>query len=238
MTLLKPKDAATLVAQTRSDHAVLIGGQAVAFWIEYFSIQSRLPALTRDIDYLGTIAEAKRVSARLKIPHKLKTATLDDHTPNSAVLSVDMPGYQEPVLIDYLAFILGVETEAIKKSAVVIEFEGEPIRVLHPLLLLQAKIWNLYKFEDKRDAEGIEQARLAIEIAAAFIERATNMSQRELLKAIEAIGKFAATTPSRFAAEKYQLDCLKAIPQSVFREGVLPEEFHNKRWPKILAAAK
>lgn len=237
MTLLKPQDAVTLVAQTRSDNTVLIGGQAVAFWIEYFGIESRLPALTRDIDYLGTIAAAKRVSARLKIPHKLKIATLDDHTPNSAVISVQMTGYPEPVLIDYLASILGVESEAIKKSAVLAEFQGEPIRVLHPLLLLQAKMWNLYRFEDKRDAEGVEQARLAIEIAAAFIERA-NLPQRELLKAIEAIGKFAATTPARFAVEHFKLDCLKAIPESVFRPGVLPTAFHEKRWPQLLAATK
>ena len=237
MTLLKPEDAATLIVQTRSDNAVLIGGQAVAIWIGYFGIQSRLPALTRDIDYLATKAEAKRVSARLKIPHKLKTATLDDHTPNSAVLSVEMHGYPEPVLIDYLASVIGVGSEAIEKSAVVVEFERQPIRVLHPLQLLQTKIWNLYRLEDKRSPEGIEQARLAIEIAAAFIEKA-NMPRRELLNAIETIGRFAATAPARFAAERFQLDCLKAIPQSVFREGVLPAEFHNKRWPQILAAAK
>lgn len=237
MTLLKPQDAAALVAQTRSDKAILIGGQAVAFWAQYFGIQSRLPALTGDIDYLATIAEAKRISARLKIPHKLKIASLDDRTPNSAVISVEMQGYPEPVLIDYLASIIGMKSEAIEKSAVVIEFEGEPIRVLHPLHLLQAKLWNLYRLEGKRTPEGIEQARLAIEIAAAFIEQAI-MSQRELLNAIEAIGKFAATAPARFAAEHFQLDCLKAIPQSVFREGALPEEFHNKRWPQILAATK
>ena len=234
---LKPEDAAALIAQTRSENAVLIGGQAVAFWIQYFGIQPRLPALTGDIDYLGTIAEAKRVSAHLKIRHKLKTATLDDHTPNSAVLSVEMHGYPEPVLIDFLASIIGVGSEAIKKSAVVVEFEGEPIRVLHPLHLLQTKIWNLYRLEDKRTPEGIEQARLAIEIAAEFIEHA-DMTRRELLDAIEAIGKFAATAPARFAVEHFQLDCLKAIPQSVFQEGVLPGEFHSKRWPQILAATK
>ncbi|MBI1966055.1 MAG: hypothetical protein HYS46_07390 [Betaproteobacteria bacterium] len=237
MTPLKPKDAAALVVQTRSDNAVLIGGQAVAFWIQYFDIQPRLPALTGDIDYLATIAEAKRVSARLKIPHKLKTASLDDHTPNSAVLSVEIRGYPEPVLIDFLASIIGVESEAIKISAVVIEFEGVPIRVLHPLHLLQTKIWNLYRLENKRTPEGIEQARLAIEIAAAFMEQA-NMPRRALLNAIEAAGKFAATVPARYAAEYFKLDCLKAIPRSVFRKGVLPAEFLNKRWPQILAATQ
>jgi hypothetical protein len=236
---LRPEHAAILIAQTRSENTVLIGGQAVAFWIRYFGIDSRLAALTGDIDYLGTKTEAKRVSDKLKIRHSFKAATLDDHTPNSAVLAVEMEGYEEPVLIDFLASVMGLESGEIEKSAVTIEFEGQELRVLHPLHLLRSKIWNLYRLDGKRTPEGIEQARLAIEIAATFIEhQLANMTQRELLNAIETIGKFAATTPARFAAERFKLDCLKAIPQSVFREGVLPENFHGKRWPRILAATK
>ena len=234
--ILKPEDAALLIAQTRSENTVLIGGQAVAFWIRQFNIQPQLPALTVDIDFLGTRNDAKTVSARLKIPHMLKIATFDDHTPNSALLSVDMEGYPEPVLIDYMASIIGVESNAIQKSAVAVEFQGQPLRVLHPLQLLQAKIWNLYRLVGKRTPEGIEQARLAIEIAAAFVEQA-GMSQRDLLDAIEAIGRFAPTQPARFAADTYGLDCLRAIPASVFQDGVLPDNFHKKRWPQILANA-
>ncbi len=234
--ILKPEDAALLIGQTRSENTILIGGQAVAFWIRYFKIRARLPALTVDIDYLGTRSEAKRASARLNLPHTLKIAAFDDHTPNSALLSVTLKGYPEPILIDYLASIVGVESKAIEESAVVVEFAGEPLRVLHPLQLLQAKIWNLYRLESKRTPQGIEQARLAIEIAAAFIEQA-DMRQRELLNAIEAIGRFAQTVPARFASDNYRLDCLQAVPASVLRKGVLPEAFHRKRWPQILANA-
>ena len=128
---LKPEDAARLIGETHSDNAVLIGGQAVSIWSRYFNIQARLPALTNDIDYLGTKTEAKRASDRLNIPHKLKIATFDDHTPSSGLLSVELEGYPEPVLIDYLATIIGVESKAIEKSAVTVEFEGKPLRILH-----------------------------------------------------------------------------------------------------------
>ena len=234
--ILKPADAARLIAQTRSQSTVLVGGQAVAFWIGQFNIQPQLPALTVDIDYLGTKRDARSASARLKIRHKLKIATFDDHTPGSALLSVEMEGYPEPILIDYMASIIGVESKAIQKSAVTVEFQGQPLRVLHPLHLLQAKIWNLYRLEAKRTPEGVEQARLAIEIAAAFIGRA-GMSRRDLLDAIEGVGRFAPTQPARFASEEYGLDCMKAIPASVLRKGILPEVFRNKRWPQILANA-
>lgn len=233
---LKPEDAAQLIAQTHSKGTVLIGGQAVAFWAGYFGIASRLPALTADIDYLGTKAEAIRASHRLKLRHELKVATLDDATPNAAVLSVKMDGYPEPIIIDYLAAIIGLESRAIAKSAITVEFEKESLRVLHPLQLLEAKIWNLYSLETKRTPEGIEQARLAIEIGAAFIDQA-RMSQKELLKAIEVIARFAATVPARYAREHFDLDCLKAIPAPIFQDGILPPVFHEKRWPQLVAAA-
>jgi len=147
-----------------------------------------------------------------------------------------MTGYPEPVTIDYLASIIGIESKDIEKTAILAEFQGKPLRVLHPLLLLQAKIWNLYRLEEKRTPEGIEQARLAIEIASAFIKSA-NMSQRDLLNAVETIAKFAATSPARFA-KRYGLDCMNAIPDMIFKKGVLPAAFHEKRWPQLVAAAK
>lgn len=233
---LKPEDAALLIEQTRSKAIVLIGGQAVAFWARYFGIEPRLPALTSDIDYLGTRAEAVRTSHRLKLRHEINVATLDDATPNTAVLAVQLDGYPEPIIIDYLAAIIGLDSRAISKSAITVEFENEPLRILHPLQLLEAKIWNLYRLETKRTPEGIEQARLSIDIVAAFIDQA-RMPQKELLKAIEAIARFAATNPARYA-RRFELDCMKAIPASVFKEGVLPALFHEKRWPQLVAATR
>ena len=141
------------------------------------------------------------------------------------------------VLIDYVAEIVGLKSKAIAQSAVTIEFQGQRLRVLHPIQLMQSKIWNLYRLKDKQTAEGVEQARLAIEVAAAVVE-ASGLGKRDLLKAVESIGKFSATTPARHVRDNYRLDCLKAVPASVFKKGVLPAAFHEKRWPQILAAAK
>ncbi len=234
--ILKPEDAAFLIGQTRSEKSVLVGGQAVAFWARQFDIRPRLPALTVDIDFLATRAEAKRVAARLTVRHVLKAAALDDNTPNSAVLLVTLDNYPEPVLVDYMASIVGVDSKAVEKSAVEVEFGGQPLRVIHPVHLLHSKIGNLYYLSSKRSEEGVEQARLSIGIAAAFLERA-KLTKRERLKAIEAIGKYSLTAPARYAVETFGLDCLKAVPASLLRKGALPEEFLKKRWPQILASA-
>ncbi len=233
---LDPDDAARLIDQTRSEKSVLVGGQAVYFWARRFNLRPRLDVLTVDIDFLATRAEAKRAAAQLRMPHTFTVATFDDHAPNSAVLSVPLKGYRRPVMIDFMGSIIGPGTRAVEKAAVTIEFNGQPLRVIHPLHLLESKIANLHLLSAKRTPEGIEQARLAIEIVAAYLARAP-LTQRDRLNAIEAIGKFAATTPARYARESHGLDCLDAIPASLLKKGALPEKFLKTRWLQIVARA-
>jgi len=212
---LKPGDAARLIRQTRSERTVLVGGQAVAFWIEYFGIPSRLAALTADIDFLGTRRDARSASARLSLPHRLHLAAPED-LPNTATLAVDLKGHPEPVRIDFLSGVMGVDSAEIARSAVTVAVEGGTLKVIHPVPLLKSKIWNLHRLPGKRSAAGIEQARLAVAIVAAYL-RTADLKQRETLKTIEAVGKFAATTPARYARTQCRIDCLDAIPAEVPR---------------------
>lgn len=230
---LRAKDAAQLITQTHSDKTVLVGGQAVAFWAAYFGIKSELAILTSDIDYIGTTAEARRASARLDFEHRLKIATLDDATPNTAVITVKLPGYTELVLIDYLAEIIGLDSKQIQTSAVEADLHGVRLRVLHPVLLLHSKIWNLHRLESKRTPEGFEQARLAIRIVAALIRERiqARAPQREILRIVEAVGKFSATLPAVKAHAGWKLDCLAAVPKGA--GGYLTAEFRDQRWPQI-----
>jgi len=232
---LKEEDAKLLIRESSSEKSVLVGGQAVAFWAGYYGIQSRLPALTTDIDYLGTAADARKADARISFRHALKIATFDDATPNTAVITVELEGYDEPILIDYLASIVGLDSRDVRKGAVLIDFDGVRLHVLHPLQLLESKIHNLYRIESKRTAEGIEQARLAIEIAGAFVAGQVDekRDQKQLTGLIDNIGKFAATTPACFSRLAFSLECLDALPAKVFEDCVLPRLFHEKRWPQL-----
>lgn len=233
---LKKADANTLIRETASTRSILLGGQAVAFWADYFHIQPKLPALTRDIDYLATAAEAKRAAAKLSFPVQLKIATFDDATPNSAVLTVTLDGYDEPVIVDYLINIIGPTRNQIEKTSVEVEYGGNRIRIIHPLLLLQSKIANIHKLESKRTPEAIEQARLAIAIVAAFIDQRfrEKAARRELLKMVQSITKYAATQSAQYVRKHYGLKCIDAIPASVMAPGVLPDAFHERQLPRLM----
>jgi hypothetical protein len=235
---LEEEDAKLLIRESSSDKSILVGGQAVAFWAGYYGIKSELPSLTSDIDYLGSAADARKADARITFKHSLKIATLDDATPNTAVITVEIEGYESPVLIDYLASIIGVDAREIHKGAVLVEFDGVPLHVLHPLALLESKIHNLYRIEAKRGAEGREQARLAIEIARAFLIDQINagLAQKDLLRLVQQVAKFAATIEACFSRIRFSLECLHALPERIHETGVLPAPFQERQWPQLVKA--
>lgn len=237
---LSQAEGIALIAQTASPRAVLVGGQAIAVWARYFGIPSQVAALTRDVDYLGSAADAKRASANMTLAHKLRIARLDDGTPNTAVIAIQLAGHEDAVLIDYLAEIAGPTAAEIRRTAVSIQSDGATLRIMHPLLLLQSKMANLQRFESKRTAEGVEQARLAICIAAKYIDTlvAGKPAQREILRAVQSVAKFAATAPAQYARDEFSLDCLQAIPPSVLEKDVLPAKFHQESWPRLVRVAR
>jgi hypothetical protein len=236
--LLAPKDAALLIRQTRTPGSILVGGQAVTFWKDFFGVAARVPAsLTRDIDYLATPAEARAARAGLSLPGKLALAPPED-MPNTAVLTVRMDGYAYPIYIDFLSGLIGLDSKEVRSSAVTVEYEGEPLKVIHPIPLMKSKLWNLKQLQAKRTLEGIEQARLSIEIVAAYLRSRSDLGRSALLKTIEHVGKFAATEPARFAREHYSLECLDAVPPEILRSPILPDRFRETRWPQLVAATR
>jgi hypothetical protein len=62
-----PLDAATLEAcpDEMGAEMVLVGGQALAFWMDRYGLVPALAAITHDGDALGTLAQARRLARRL-----------------------------------------------------------------------------------------------------------------------------------------------------------------------------
>lgn len=248
--ILSPGEAAKLIAQLHADGALddslVVGGQAVLFWAGYFGIAMRMLSITRDVDLFGTRAQAQRAAAQLALPHTLYVADMDRATANSAQLEVRLPGHAQPVLVDFLMSVAGLKSAGIRKRAATVEIGGAQVRVLHPLDCLASKMFNLKHFAEKRTPEGVEQGRLAIEIAKAFVRqcrfvplakkatpskiapsdaaRAVNLTpaqrdsaRKTLLKAVEMIHGIAATPGALFAYEEYGVDCMHAITRSGLR---------------------
>ena len=176
---------------------VLVGGMAVDSYRALYGISSEVPNLTRDIDYFGGRADIDDAAKLLKdAGEKIKifVATMDDHTPNSGKIAVYREG-MEPIEIDFLYRINNVSDDDIVSAALTLTIDGNEVRVVNPLILMEMKIGNLAFFPSKRDAEGVDQARIAVAVTRRYLEDFINskhFERRRLLDQVERIIRFSA----------------------------------------------
>jgi hypothetical protein len=215
--------------------SLLVGGQALAVWATLYRIARPVElsiAISSDLDFLARASSASALKESLK-DWTLWITEPDDPSVNTAKLTqrVGKSGFKQ---IDFLASIQGLSTEAIRRRGVPITLKsGKTILVLHPLDVLESRLQNLLSLPEKRTAEGIAQARLAIEIAERFIIQliADGEPARAVWDAIGRVSDIATNKKLTRVFVEFELDILAAIPA----EHVAYEAFRIKRWPQLQA---
>lgn len=224
--------------QNNSYPAVLVGGQSLVAWIEYYDIpipNSETPALTQDVDFLGSIVDAKLLGKELNA--KVNVAGIDDHTPNTAVLSFRSPSTNKILIIDFLGSLIGLDEKEVRKLAVEMEFDSlGNIYVLHPILCLKSRVENLHKLKNKRNGNGITQARMAIEVTKKYLEDILQGENgiRQALNAVKRLREIALSDAGIFIYHEYDLDILTSIDPDLFKGS----KFVNQGWPRLLDLVK
>lgn len=163
-------DVLKLVFEQEPASAVLVGGQALAFWVLALEVpvpEELPPTVTRDLDILCSMETA--IAVHKRIGGKFFQATADDVTPNLARLSELINGV--PIDIDFMKGILGVRNEALVKKSIVLSL-AEPnikIRVMHPYTIWLSRLENLISIKEKRTPYGVAQANLSLAVLKQFI---------------------------------------------------------------------
>lgn len=214
--------------------ALLVGGQALAFWAQQFEVQPLdvLAAnVTLDADFLGSRNIAREMLRTMKRDGWiLWEATFDDATFQSAKLSKnERDGIKQ---VDFLSSVVGLDTEQITKRAVEVTLaEGVLLLVLHPLDVLASRFHNLASLPSKRNSQGIAQAQLALQIVKCYLEQLViGGPLRTLLSAIERVVQIAQDKRLERTMYAYSLDPLSVVPV----EQIQSEEFRVRRWPQVL----
>jgi len=221
--------------QNPSTPVILVGGQALIAWIKHYNIpvpSSETPALTQDIDFLGSHEEAQLLANELGA--KINVARMDDHTPNTAVLSFRSPNTNKILIIDFLGYLIGLNEKEVRNLAVAIKFESlSDINVLHPILCLKSRVenLNLHKLKSKRNGNGIIQASKAIEVVRKFLGEIflEVNGMRQALNAVKKIRYIALSDAGIFVYHEYGLDILLAIDVDLFKGS----KFVTHEWPRL-----
>lgn len=217
-----------------SPEGLLVGGQALAFWADRLGVvrpKVLTSGVTSDADFIGDAALARKLGKRLG--WETWIPALDDSTPNTGKVT-HRTRSGEIKQVDFLSGVVGLTTKDLARRAIEMDIpEIGHLRVLHPLDVLDSRIQNLNLLAQKRSEAGVAQARLAVEVARAFIaHEITTHGERAGLKLLERIAEIAMDSAGVKIYLLYGIDPLAGVPLQDFRTTTA---LHKVRWPQIVA---
>jgi len=229
--VLSAADVKTILGVCSAE-GVLVGGQALAFWVDHLGVrrpQELEIAVTADADFIGDSALAKKLGEALG--WKWWIPNLDDATPQTGKVTHTLADGSIKQ-IDLLSGVIGLTTLEVKRRAIDMDVpEIGPLRVMHPIDVLDSRIHNLDLLPGKRNAAGIAQGALATAMVRAFISHELeSRGERVALKLLERVAAVAAEPGAVRIFLLYGIDPLNAIPLEDFRTNAA---LHTKRWPQI-----
>jgi hypothetical protein len=230
---LTPEDVQKILSIC-SPRGLLVGGQALAFWADHLQVErpvNLVSGVTADADFIGDSVLAKDLARRLG--WQIWIPALDDSTPQTGkVTQRTRSGAVKQV--DFLSGVVGLTTKDLARRALEIEMPNiGRLRVIHPIDVLDSRIQNLHLLPEKRTDAGIAQARLAVDVARAFIRReVVTRDERAGIKLLERVADIASDIAAVRVFLLYSIDPLKAVPLEDFRT---TSALHKVRWPQIVA---
>ena len=223
-----PLDAATLDAflQDMGTDMVLVGGQALAFWMDRYGVASTAAAISNDGDALGNLERAQRIAAKLRAA----LLTPDRNALTSLVAQIRIPtgsaGKVRNIDILHLLFtISGLRksrefTHAVWRESVEIEWKlGHRIRVMHPLHVLDSRVQNAVGLLEAKGPHVVTQAIWAVDVAREAIRRVLRMpAETERLGGfIRQVHNLARSRAGRRILYQHGIEVLDAIPMKEIR---------------------
>ena len=233
------------VLKAAGDQVVLVGGQALAFWVRRYNLA--LPAgvatVSADMDFLarspGDMDTVKRfaraIHGHVLVPNRRALTALV----GQVVLDVSDDEY---INIDVIHDLIGIEPDAVRKRAVRVEQGDTVYRVMHPLDVLHSRVANLHKILDK--AERLQEKRrmqlaLGIDVAREFQRavaaeapaRALATGRSPIQHYVSMIERLAVEDAGRKVAARHGLHVADAIDPLFIPAG----PFWELRWPTLKA---
>lgn len=220
---------------------VLVGGQALNYWAQKLDIVtpestgSFGPALSRDIDFLGTAIEAQTFAKAIK--GKILIAGFEDHSPNTALVTFDLDGEEHQ--IDFLRHLKGFTpselVEVWDKAAVIELVKNKPeLRIMHPMHCLQSQLENVYGTLNRRDEPNGERyagrVRLAVETCRCIaLKNLTDGNINGALEVVELVHGLSRKEPAMRARHTDSIH----VESGAIYEPPMPSNFLEKRLPQL-----
>ncbi|SCK08155.1 hypothetical protein VAR608DRAFT_0218 [Variovorax sp. HW608] len=222
-----PLDAATvdLLLSNMGVDMVLVGGQALAFWMDRYGINPDGVAISNDGDVLGNIARAHDLAAAMRA----SVLTPPKRAMTSLVGQIRVPVDDGKVRnIDVLHRLFTVSglrkstdfTNQVIQDSVKVEWRpGRFIRVMDPIDVLESRVQNAVGLFEDKGPHVLTQALWAIEVAkAVLLKLARNPQEGERLGTkLQRIYQLANSQPGKRLLKEHQIEVLDAVDRGQLR---------------------
>lgn len=216
---------------------MLVGGQALAFWLAYFRIDfSGGPRVyvSSDADFLGFLKHvegfARAIGGKAVYPPKRGMSALHGTAEKSAGGRF--------VGVDVLHKVVGLDADAVRKRAVEVTHPRDPslrFLVMDPVDCLVSRFENLRQIPEMQNEVDTWQAAKAIAVCRAYIGELIRLGgERKAIKAATALFQVAGSATGLQAHAKYGLDILEGVPLDAFSS----ETFRREQARRSLAAIR
>lgn len=240
-----PPDMVQRVLDQATGDVVLIGGQALAFWMGHYGIRQPVdgaPAISRDVDFFTAHAGDESPLRRFAQAIGGHAYPTPPHGLSALVGSAIAPAGDGRIYnVDLLHKVVGLTRSHVRENAVEVDVGGGRIlHVLHPIDVLQSRNANLHELAEKQDEAGCLQLRLAIEVARRYLEEAIDAAEcesggdrakrdRAVLRIIADVAAYAREDAARKNADRYGIFLADAIP--AWR--IASPAFRERQWPRL-----
>lgn len=219
-----PRQEIERLLRAMSAETVLVGGQALAFWMSRYGLvraDGEDYAVTRDADLLGSLADARHLAqllhGRLVVPRK--------NVRTSIVAQVRLPvaGSTLEYNVDILHKLYDIgglrkssefTRRAIARAAVVsIPDDGE-IKILHPMDVLASRVNNAAGLLKHKGEHVLTQVCWSIEVARhALLRVAQHPTEEERPgKLAQEIYRLACSSAGRRLFKEHDIEVFDALP--------------------------
>jgi hypothetical protein len=168
--MLTPSQVLHILKELKPSRMVLLGGQAVNLWSEFYNCEDKpwvnhRPFTSEDVDACGDNAQMLRLLKRLEINTTIEVsvdlpATHEEKLVNTGILII-RPLNATPndfLGINIIHSPLGLSPQEIHEKQCEIKLNNIPIPVLHPIQCIESKAINLIRLEQtaRQDKKHLE----------------------------------------------------------------------------------
>ena len=237
---------ALLEPLTANRRIVLVGGQAVAFWMRFLQERGEFehdePLASKDIDFEGSAQSVRRAAELLA--GRMKIARMDDATPNTViVLFTDSDGVSRE--IDFIDAPLGLTARDVRDTAVQISLPGadgvaaNSIWVMHPERCMESRVVNAIVLHQTSPL-AMRQLSVSIDCTqkwSRFILNDTHVSQEQRVRAVLRINEriFRKCVDNKHFRDLVLDHGVQPFDALLVDDSRLPDRVRDRRYPQMQA---